>query len=134
VFCSGFGTGSSYTAFADGEFGSGTVAAVQEFQRSGPNPLTDDAIVGPQTWDKLQNAIVLLESGNEFSTNENGEATVQDSYGFATGRCADIPLFYQTLISVDETTFEESGWRLARNTPYEDESLLFDYVFRRSDL
>jgi len=45
IYCSGFGDASSYTAFAEGEYGPGSEAAMREFQASQPNPIADDGLV-----------------------------------------------------------------------------------------
>jgi len=113
VFCAGFGDGQDYAAFADGIFGPNTEAAVVAFQ--GSVGLVADGEVGPQTWARLQDSIELLATGQQ---QENGQADVQDTYGFSTGRCENIPLFYQTItFDSDLQQFIEGGWTLARNAP-----------------
>ena len=66
VFCAGFGNGTSYTDFADGLFGNLTEAAVVAFQESDPDPQVGDGEVGSRTWEKLQNTIALLASGDIY--------------------------------------------------------------------
>ncbi|MGK0284064.1 MAG: peptidoglycan hydrolase-like protein with peptidoglycan-binding domain [Patiriisocius sp.] len=108
VYCSDFGTGANYGVFADGEFGEGTEAAVQAFQRA--EGLTDDGIVGPQTWARLQQKVQVLVAG-ELGTNP-------DSLGFTDGRCAGIPMFYQqTSLAADGISIDGGSWELARNAP-----------------
>ena len=126
VFCAGFGNGTGYTEFADGRFGNLTEGAVFDFQQSEPDPLTGDGEVGPRTWGKLQDSIELLTAG-QFMDNGNGTgSSALDSYGFSTGRCANIPLFYQ-VVDLDEATqtVVEQGWLLARNTPNQAETAPF---------
>ncbi len=118
VYCSGFGTASSYTAFADGEYGPNSEQALMEFQNA--EGLTDDGIVGEQTWGALQDRVELLEPG---IVN-----TVPDAYGFSEGRCAGTTLFYQsTTSSVDSDGIVVGGWELARNNPNEAERIPFSY-------
>ena len=128
VFCSGFGNGTSYTDFADGLFGNLTEGAVFDFQESSPDPQNGDGEVGPRTWEKLQNAIALLGEGGEFMDNGDGNGTFAlDAYGFTTGRCANIPLFYQIVFPNSDPALGpiEDGWLLARNTPNDDETAPF---------
>ncbi len=116
AFCTGFGTGDDYTAFADGEYGPGSEAAVQAFQRA--EGLTDDGIVGPQTWARLQARVEVLTPGVVDST--------PDAMGFSTGACAGIPMFYQfTTASGDGLSLVRGGWELAKNQPNADQRLPF---------
>lgn len=125
VFCSGFGTAQNddYTNFADGEYGPLSEAAVQQFQASSPNSITDDGIVGPQTWAKLQDALTVLEPA---ILNETTGVASPIVHGFDEGRCEGIPLFYQN-VTFDElnSEFVQGGWRLAQNFPNTEESLAF---------
>lgn len=118
VYCSGYGTGENYGAFADGEYGPGTEAAVQEFQRA--EGITDDGIVGPITWGRLQAQIELLEAGTV--------GVSPDTYGFSGGRCAGIPMFYQaTSLNANGDGIVRGGWELARNAPNADLRIPFSY-------
>lgn len=118
VYCSGYGTAENYGAFADGEYGPGTEAAVQEFQRA--EGITDDGIVGPITWGRLQQQIELLSAGTV--------GTVPDTYGFSGGRCAGIPMFYQfTTANASGDGIVLGGWELARNAPNADLRVPFSY-------
>ena len=118
VYCSGYGTGENYGAFADGEYGPGTEAAVQEFQRA--EGLVDDGIVGPITWGRLRQQIELLTPGTF--------GTVPDTYGFSNGRCAGIPMFYQfTTANTSGDGIVLGGWELARNAPNADLRIPFSY-------
>lgn len=121
VYCEGFGAGASYTNFADGEFGPGSEAALQEFQRR--ESLVDDGAVGPQTWANLQGQIELLGDPGQFDVTSGFGI---DTYGFADGRCAGIPMFYQqTQAGEDGLSVETLGWSLARNQPNETQTLSF---------
>lgn len=115
LYCSGFGTGANYTVFADGEFGPNSENATIDFQRA--EFLAEDGIVGPLTWARLRSRVELLAAG-----------ITTDTYGFSEGRCADIPMFYQ---SVSESSDGQStllgGWTLARNQPNADQSVPFSY-------
>ena len=117
VFCSGFGDGADFAAFADGEFGPLSEAATQDFQSA--NGLTPDGIVGPQTWGALRDAITMLEFGTA-----GPDGVAQDVFGFETGRCAGIPLFYQS-VRLEGISTVEGGWTLARNPPNSDEMVEF---------
>lgn len=115
VYCSGFGESATYDGFADGEFGPGTEAALQAFQRA--EGLADDGIVGPQTWARLEEKVQILATGETGVT--------PNTLGFTEGRCANTPLFYQ------QTTVGAGGgavggsWELARNTPNETQRIPF---------
>lgn len=121
VYCSGFGDGASYTNFADGEYGPGSVAAMQEFQRE--EGLTDDGIVGALTWARLQARL----GDNPLAVGQSdGAGSGRDTWGFTEGRCANIPLFYQqTQLAADGLSIDRLGWTLARNQPNQTESLPF---------
>ncbi len=139
TWCAGFdGTTAVATleAFSDGEFGPNSEASLKAFQSATSIPnseplaagvapfaqLVDDGSVGPQTWAKLQKAITRLQQGQLGPNNTVGP----DSYGFALGRCANIPLFYQEVtLQADGITTELGGWRLARNRPNEGASIPF---------
>ena len=112
LYCSGFGDASSYIAFADGEFGELSEEATIDFQNA--ESLTPDGIVGRETWGRLQTRLELLALAGADET--------RDTYGFTSGRCADIPLFYQEYINS-----EAGGWTLARNQPNEAEEVPFSY-------
>jgi len=119
LYCEGFGTGASYTDFADGEFGPGSESALQEFQRR--EILTDDGKVGPQTWARLQEQLERLDQGVFDSTG-----SARDTYGFSEGRCAGIPMFYQQIrLAEDGLSSDSLGWSLARNQPNQTETLPF---------
>ena len=112
----------SLEVFADGEYGPATEAAVQVFQASSPNPLTDDGIVGGETWGKLQDSLERLDLG----LLSPSQTVTFDTFGFSTGPCAGQPLFYQTVTQDAETSvFVEEGWRLAKNEPNSDETVPF---------
>lgn len=117
AFCTGFGTGTDYTVFADGEYGPASEAALIAFQQD--ENLVDDGIVGPQTWSRLQSRIELLATGTVGDSDP-------DTFGFTTGPCADIPMFYQfTSVSPDGLGFVGEGWELARNEPNADQRVPF---------
>lgn len=125
VYCAGFGEGASYISFADGEYGPLSEAAMKEFQLSGPDPVLDDGVVGGESWAKLQSRIELLNSV-EFLENADGIVSALDVYGFSTGRCANIPLFYQTIYPAENGEgIREGEWTLAKNQPDEREQLPF---------
>lgn len=113
LYCSGYGAGNSYIDFAEGEYGELSEAAAMDFQRD--ESLAIDGIVGEQTWARLQEKLELLEEG---VPGEN-----PDVLGFTTGRCAGIPMFYQT-VTADSLL---GGWTLARNRPNEAEEVAFSY-------
>lgn len=117
LYCSGYGSASSYTVFADGEYGENSEAALREFQDDEPG-LTVDGIVGPQTWARLQERVQLLDVGVAGVSS--------DTYGFTEGRCAGIAMFYQDFSFVDNETVL-GGWTLARNVPNEDQQVPFSY-------
>ncbi|MGQ7847808.1 peptidoglycan-binding domain-containing protein [Granulosicoccus sp. 3-233] len=112
LYCSGFGNASSYIAFADGEYGELSEAAAIEFQNA--ESLTPDGVVGRETWGRLQTRLELLAIAGADET--------RDTYGFTSGRCAGIPLFYQEFVNS-----EAGGWTLARNQPNEAEEIPFSY-------
>jgi peptidoglycan hydrolase-like protein with peptidoglycan-binding domain len=125
VYCAGFGEGATYISFADGEYGPVSEAAMKEFQLSGPDPLTDDGIVGGMSWAKLQSRIELLTTG-EFQENAEGIVSALNTYGFSQGRCANIALFYQTIYPAENGQGTIEGeWTLARNQPDEGEQIPF---------
>lgn len=129
VWCAGHDGNSvvdSYTAFADGEYGPSSEAALKKFQAADPNPIGDDGQVGQRTWAKLQAAIVRLAPG-ELATNADGTgSSARDSYGFEEGRCADIVLFYQDVtLNAQTQEITEGGWRLAKNAPNTADSVPF---------
>ncbi len=149
-WCAGFdGTIPADTVadFAEGEFGPSSEASLKAFQlatsipNSEPLPagdepfamLVDDGQVGPQTWAKLRKAITRLTLA-EFDVNDSVDTVGFDTYGFAAGRCADIPLFYQALtLQEDGINVDLLGWRLARNPPNSGDSVPFsiDAPFNR---
>lgn len=118
VYCAGYGAGSTYTEFADGQFGEGSDLALKEFQLSGDDVQTDDGRVGPRTWAKLQAQLEELDPG-EFVANPDGTTTAQSTYGFSEGRCAGIALFYQETSPAEVITdgVVRGGWTMARNQP-----------------
>ncbi len=123
IYCAGFGDGADYAAFADGEFGPGTEAAMQEYQTD--RGLTSDGAVGPQTWAKLQSEIEVLEFG-ELASDGAGGSVAYDSFGFKAGRCADAVLFYQeTTPTADGAGIDKLGWTLAKNPPNSDQRVAF---------
>ncbi len=118
LFCSGFGTGTNYTVFADGEYGPASETAAIAFQQA--ESLVTDGIVGPQTWARLQERVELLVEGDFTGT--------PDTYGFKTGVCADIPMFYQEISpTTDSLGIVGGGWTLARNQPNESQTIPFSY-------
>jgi len=117
VYCSGFGDGADFAAFADGEYGPASEAATQEFQSA--NGLTPDGIVGAQTWGVLQDSISLLTAGTA-----GADGVAFDEYGFSTGRCAGSTLFFQA-VRVTNTGIVEGGWTLSRNPPNGAEQVEF---------
>lgn len=118
LFCSGFGTGTDYTVFADGEYGPASETAAIAFQQF--ESITADGIVGPQTWARLQERVELLDFG---IVNET-----PDTYGFTEGACANIPMFYQDIsLASDGLSTVGGGWTLARNQPNEAETVPFSY-------
>ena len=118
LFCSGFGTGTDYTVFADGEYGPASETAAIAFQQS--ESIVADGIVGPQTWARLQERVERLEFG---IVNES-----PDTYGFTDGVCANIPMFYQEISLADDgLSTVEGGWTLARNQPNQDDTVPFSY-------
>ncbi|NND90035.1 MAG: peptidoglycan-binding protein [Granulosicoccus sp.] len=120
LFCDGYGSGTDYTAFADGEIGPGSEAAIKAFQSAQVPPLVDDGIVGPATWGALQGRIVQLAFGQVGVT--------PDTWGFDTGVCADIPMFYQeTSASPDNSGVILGGWTLAKDQPNTDQETPFSY-------
>ena len=119
VYCAGFGEGASYEEFADGLFGPMTEAALREYQTS--LSLVADGEVGPSTWAALRGSISLLVPG-DLDAND----TALEAYGFDAGRCADIPLFYQTVTPIpDSVLVQEGGWQLAKNRPNTSETAPF---------
>lgn len=116
VYCLGYAnetTYPDYTDFADGEYGPASEEAVIAFQNA--ESLTPDGVVGEFTWGRLQDRLELLTLGVA------GEAP--DVFGFSTGSCAGIPLFYQTVSEANEPL----GWMLARDQPNEAEMIPFSY-------
>lgn len=118
LFCSGFGEASSYTVFADGEYGPGSEAAMISFQSA--EGLVDDGIVGPASWAALQDRVELLVAGTLGST--------PDTYGFTTGPCENIALFYQEVsATADSLGIIRGAWTLARNIPNQAEAIPFSF-------
>lgn len=117
VFCTGFGMGDDYTAFADGMYGPNSETAVKAFQQA--EGLVDDGIVGPLTWGRLQARVEVLTPGQIGSSTP-------DAMGFATGPCAGIPMFYQfTSASEDNLMSVRGRWELAKNQPVADQRVAF---------
>ena len=127
LFCSGFAetAGQSYVDFADGEYGPASETAMRAFQASAPGPITDDGIVGRDTWAKLQDALVFDTAAVQVVTQSiQGTDVERDAYSYIAGPCAGIVLFYQDV--VDNGDFRTLGaWRLAKNTPNQDQAIAF---------
>lgn len=117
LFCEGYGSGTDYTVFADGEIGLVSDAAIKAFQRD--ESLVDDGIVGPATWAALQNRIVELDTGIVGQT--------PDTWGFDTGDCAGIPMFYLETTASDNSEVILGGWTLAKNQPNTDQETPFSW-------
>lgn len=125
LFCEGFNTGSAttYQAYADGEYGPTSEANMIAFQTAEGIPA--DGIVGEQTWARLRARLELLAADTSF--NANGIAI--DTYGFATGPCAGIPMFYQDIVVISAGANEGNPdkWFMARDVPNEAQSIPFSY-------
>lgn len=110
LFCLGFDNGATdIGAFADAEFGPITEAEVRNFQTD--RGLSVDGIVGPDTWDALQDSLVLVP---ELST------ATRDAFRVAGERCPEVQ-FYQR---IDQNTGEGLDWTIANN-PGEDVEVEF---------
>ncbi len=107
VWCAGFDGGSgaaSVDAFTDGDWGPSTQAAVESYQEA--RGLFADGIVGPQTWQTLQDE--LTNDPLEFALVSGVEP-----YGVEGERCSDLPLFLNA-VTVEGTQFVAGGWELAQ--------------------
>jgi len=89
---------------------------VLDFQRA--EGITDDGIVGGQTWGRLRDRLDLIDEGII--------GVSPDVYGFADGACAGIPMFYQDIsANSDNSGIALGGWELARNVPNADQTVPF---------
>lgn len=107
VWCAGYdgGTGAaSVDAFTDGDWGPGTQAAVEAYQAA--RGLVPDGIVGPSTWQALQNE--LTNDPLEFA-QENGT----EPYGVEGDRCSALPLFLNTIVFENNMVIA-GGWQLTQ--------------------
>lgn len=114
LFCEGYGSGDLQT-FADGEYGPISEAALKDFQRA--EGLVDDGIVGAQTWARLQEKLDSLSLGQPGVT--------PDVFGFASGVCAGIPLFYQYTTVGTGAVAIPGRWELSRNPPNTTQTVPF---------
>ena len=67
-----------YSLTVDGQFGNGTETAVKNFQKS--NNLSQDGIVGENTWKKL---IVTVQNGSNNSAVKALQYQLKNKYGFS---------------------------------------------------
>lgn len=122
-WCAGFDGNnvvSSYTVFADGEYGPNSEASMQQYQSA--RGLVDDGIVGGSTWGSLQSEITRLGDPGLF----DADGVAFDAYGFDEGRCAGTILFYQQVtLAEDGISTILGGWEMARNEPNEDQRIPF---------
>ncbi len=129
LFCSGFAEpadyadGKDYTDFAEGEYGPRSETAAIAFQQA--EVIAVDGIVGPQTWGRLQERVERLDDDIPNDTSH--------TYGFSTGVCAGIPMFYQSVTTSNAGTVV-GGWTLARNEPNETQTAPFSYLYLISQL
>ncbi len=107
LYCRGHGgDATSIEAFADGDFGTLTKDAVEEFQTA--EGLAPDGVVGEDTWGRLQAVLELLSTGTD-----------RDAYGVNSVSCANMVQFYQT---VDGASL--LGWQMAQ-TPDSEVGVAF---------